>query len=391
MSSRVAPLAGFRVGVTADRRAAELIKALERRGAEVLHGPAIRIVPREHDEPVVEQTREVIRARPDIVLLTTEYGVARWLEIADVAGLGAELVDVLDGAILLARGPKVVAAVRAAGLVEHRSTPEYDSTAAMVDHLLADGIGGRRVAIQLPGDGRDDGTDEGAVSRLRAAGEVIVVRPYRWVGPRSPDRLHRLIHAGCDRRLDALAFTSAPGVTATLAAARTIGRRSEFVAALADGVLPIAIGPLTAAPLRAAGLEPAVPDPHRLGAMIRLICDRLGGEQTLRFRSGVGSSLELRGRVVLVDDRPVTLAPHALELLRLLLINDRVVLRDELMRCLSDRPDDPAPDNHAADNHAPDNHALDVAMSRLRQSLGVPGLIVTVVRRGYRFAGVRVS
>jgi uroporphyrinogen-III synthase len=35
---------------------------------------------------------------------------------------------------------------------------------------------------------------------------------------------------------------------------------------------------------------------------------------------------------------------------------------------------------------APDDHALEVAMSRLRRSLGVPGLITTVVKRGYRLA-----
>jgi DNA-binding response OmpR family regulator len=31
-----------------------------------------------------------------------------------------------------------------------------------------------------------------------------------------------------------------------------------------------------------------------------------------------------------------------------------------------------------------DEHALEVALSRLRQTLGVPGLIATVVKRGYR-------
>jgi uroporphyrinogen-III synthase len=39
------PLAGFTVGVTAARRAAELTALLERRGAEVMNAPAIRIVP----------------------------------------------------------------------------------------------------------------------------------------------------------------------------------------------------------------------------------------------------------------------------------------------------------------------------------------------------------
>ena len=246
----------------------------------------------------------------------------------------------------------------------------------MVDDLIESGLARRRVAIQVHGY-----TDEVQVARLREVSEqVLTVTPYRWTEPRSPERLDRLIDAACERRLDAVAFTSAPGVEATLAAADRIGRRGRLIAALADGVLPFAVGPMTAAPLRANGLAPAVPDRYRLGAMIRLICERLATDRAHRFAFG-DARIELRGHVVLVDERPVTLAPHALELLRLLLTNDRVVSRGELMGCLSDRPED----------HAPDDHALDVAMSRLRQSLGVSGLIVTVVRRGYRFAGHRTS
>ena len=364
------PLVGFRIGVTSDRRSGDLVMALERRGAEVLHAPALRIAPHEQDGPVIAQTRAVIDQRPEVVLVTTGYGVRRWFEVADAAGLGGELTDALEHATVMARGPKAVGAVRAAGVDDHRGTREFDTTAAMVDELIDDGLVRRRVAIQLHGY-----TDEVQVERLRRVSErVLTVTPYRWVSPRSPDRLNRLIQAACERRLDAVAFTSAPGVEATLAAADGIGRRADLVAAMAGGVLPIAVGPMTAAPLRAAGLEPAVPDRHRLGAMIRLICDRLVSDQALRYRLGDDVRLELRGNLVLVDDRPVSLAPHALELLRLLVDNDRVVSRAELMGCLSDEPDD---------------HALDVAMSRLRQSLGVPGLINTVVRRGYRLAGVR--
>jgi uroporphyrinogen-III synthase len=31
-----------------------------------------------------------------------------------------------------------------------------------------------------------------------------------------------------------------------------------------------------------------------------------------------------------------------------------------------------------------DDHAMEVALSRLRRSLGTPGVIATVVKRGYR-------
>jgi len=38
-----------------------------------------------------------------------------------------------------------------------------------------------------------------------------------------------------------------------------------------------------------------------------------------------------------------------------------------------------------------DDHALEVAISRLRRTLAVPGLITTVVRRGYRMDVVPVD
>jgi uroporphyrinogen-III synthase len=366
--TRVERLAGFRIGVTADRRSADLIAALERRGAEVLHAPALRIAPHDQDGPVIAQTRAVIEKSPEVVLVTTGYGVRRWFEVADAAGLGAELTRALERAVIMARGPKAVGAVRAAGLDDHRGAREYESTAAMVDGLVAAGLVDRRVAIQVHGY-----TDEAQVARLReVSAQVLTVTPYRWVSPRSPERLNRLIQAACDRRLDAVAFTSAPGVEATLDAAERLGRRDDLVVALATHVLSIAVGPMTAAPLRAVGLDPAVPDRYRLGAMIRLICERLDVDRAQRFRFAE-HRLEIRGHAVMVDDRPIVLAPHALDLLRTLVRHDRVICRAELMTCLSEEPED---------------HALDVAMSRLRRSLGVPGLITTVVKRGYRFRGV---
>src|SRR4051812_43673801 len=115
-SLRVDQLKGFRIGVTSDRRADDLIAALERRGAQVLHAPALRIARNDQDGPLVVQTRDVIAARPEVVLITTGYGMRGWFEVADGAGRGSELPAVLEAATILARGPKAVGAVRAAGL-----------------------------------------------------------------------------------------------------------------------------------------------------------------------------------------------------------------------------------------------------------------------------------
>lgn len=358
-----AALSGFRIGVTSDRRSKDLISALERRGAQVLHAPALKIAPHDQDTALVAETRALIQARPEVVLITTGYGMRRWFEVADAVGLGAQLTEVLDETRIFARGPKAVGAIRAAGLEEETASAS-DTTASLVDAVADAGLTGRRIAIQLHGY-----TDEVQLRRLRdLSAQVLTVTPYRWVPSTVPDQLTRLIEATGSRQLDAVTFTSAPGAEATLAVARELGRWDEFVSALRGDVLAAAVGPVTAGPLRDAGATVVAPDRHRLGALIRLVSEELAENRVRRLRCG-SSELELRGGAVLVDGRLVTLGPNAAALLRALVDTEGVARRADLQRCLPD---------------ATDEHALDVAISRLRRSLGVPGLVQTVVKRGYR-------
>lgn len=366
---RVDQLRGFRIGVTSDRRSGDLIAALERRGAQVLHAPALKIAPNDQDDTLVIETRDLILAQPEVVLITTGYGMRRWFEVADAAGLGADLTAVLEQARIFGRGPKAIGAARAAGLVDAEAS-EVDTTASLVDSLAAEGLTQRRVAIQLHGF-----TDEVQLGRLRALSEcVLTVTPYRWVRPTAHDRLPRLIEAVCQQRLDAVTFTSAPAATATLATARSMNAYDEFVQSFAQHCTAAAVGPLTARPLVEAGITPVIPQRYRLGALIRLVCDELVDRHVERYRGG-DVLIEVGGRSVSVDGRHVLLGPNALALFKALANNPSVASRHELMRCLPDELDD---------------HALEVAMSRLRRALDVPGLITTVVRRGYKFNATRV-
>jgi uroporphyrinogen-III synthase len=363
-------LRGFRIGVTSDRRSADLIAALERRGAQVLHAPALMIAPNDHDDSLVTETRRLIAARPDVVLVTTGYGMRRWFEVADAAGLGPELTAALQAARIFARGPKAHGAVRAAGLLD-AETSDLDTTASLVDAAIAAGLSDRRVAVQLHGY-----TDEVALRRLTEISDcVMTVTPYRWAQPDLPDRLTRLIKATCQRQVEALTFTSAPAAAATLEAAEALDLRRDFVQALSDYVATAAVGPVTAEPLREAGIDPVVPDRYRLGALVRLVTEELTCRHIQRFQSDE-VIIELRGRQVLVNDRRISLGPNSLALLVALASSNSVLSRQELIACLPDNPDD---------------HALHMAMSRLRRALEVPGLITTIMKRGYRFNAERID
>ena len=96
--------------------------------------------------------------------------------------------------------------------------------------------------------------------------------------------LARLIRAACQRQLEALTFTSAPAAAATLEAADALGVRREFVRALSDYVLSAAVEPVTAEPLREAGIIPAIPDGYRLGALVRVVTEELTRYHIQRFR-----------------------------------------------------------------------------------------------------------
>ncbi|WP_255953029.1 uroporphyrinogen-III synthase [Streptomyces odontomachi] len=361
-----APLAGFTVGVTAARRAEELGALLERRGAAVLHAPALRIVPLADDSELLAATEELLDRPPDVVVATTAIGFRGWIEAADGWGLGEALLARLRGVELLARGPKVKGAVRAAGLTEEWS-PSSESMAELLDRLLTQGVDGRRVAVQLHGEPLP-----GFVESLRAGGaDVIGVPVYRWMPPADLGPVDRLLDATLARGVDALTFTSAPAATSLLRRAEERRQLPELLAALQHEVLAVCVGPVTATPLQEHGVETVQPERFRLGPLVQLLCQELPARaKTLPL---AGHRVEIRGHAVLVDDvlRPVP--PAGMALLRALARRPGwVVARADLLRALP--------------GAGRDEHAVETAMARLRTALGAPKLIQTVVKRGYRLA-----
>ncbi|MEV6765344.1 uroporphyrinogen-III synthase [Streptomyces sp. NPDC051105] len=363
---RPGPLAGFTVGVTAARRADELGALLQRRGAAVLHAPALRIVPLADDGELLAATKEIIDQAPDVAVATTAIGFRGWIEAADGWGFGEQLLDRLRHVELLARGPKVKGAVRAAGLTEQWS-PSSESMAEVLDRLLEEGVEGRRIAVQLHGEPLP-----GFVESLRAAGaEVLPVPVYRWMPPEDLGPVDRLLDAVVSRSVDAVTFTSAPAAASLLSRAEKRGLQADLLAALHHDVVPACVGPVTALPLQALGVDTVQPERFRLGPLVQLLCQELPSRA--RALPIAGHRVEIRGHAVLVDGALKPVPPAGMSLLRALSRRPGwVVARAELLRALP--------------GAGRDEHAVETAMARLRTALGAPKLIQTVVKRGYRLA-----
>ena len=367
-----APLTGLRVAVTSARRSEELSALLTRRGADVTSAAAIAMVPLPDDDELRTNTEALIAAPPDIVIATTGIGLRGWIAAADGWGLARELTSALAKARIVSRGPKATGALRAAGLPEEWS-PESESSRELLHYLLEGGIVGMRIAVQLHGATDDWDPFPEFLDELMAAGaHVVPIRVYRWHPAPRGGAFDQMVMAIADQRFDAVSFTSAPAVAATLLRAAELGVEDSLLHALRTTVHAMCVGPVTARPLVRLGVPTSAPERMRLGALARHITDELPLLQSRRIRVA-GHVLEIRGTCVMVDEVVKELPPAGMATIRALAHRPgAVVSRADLLGALP--------------GTGTDTHAVETAVLRLRTALGDKNIVTTVVKRGYRLA-----
>ena len=362
-------LAGFTVGVTADRRWEEQALLFERRGAAVLHGPVIRTLAVGDGEGLRDATDAVLARRPSAVIANTGIGMRSWFSAAETWGIGDTLVDVLRRATVVARGPKASGVVHSYG-IDVEASAGTERLRDAVDVVLATVAKGSVVALQLDGRGANPET-----VRLRAAGlDVIEVPAYEWRLPDDDAPALRLVDGVVAGRVHAVTFTAAPAVQNLLSIASEHGLDDVLRTRLTDGSVVVGcVGPVCADAARDEGLASphlAMPARGRLGPLVRCVSDALA-RRTIHVSVG-GAALVLAGTRLTVDGADVALTDTEAQVLRVLAARpNAVVAKAELLESVwRDRAADP--------------HVVEAVVARLRRRLGPLGRhIGAVYRRGY--------
>jgi uroporphyrinogen-III synthase len=351
-------LAGFTVAVTAHRLVREQSLLFERVGAAVTHVPLVGMEMTPESEAHAAM-RAVIEAPPPVAVFSTGFGT-RWLfAIADAAGDAEEFRAALDGAYVIARGPKARGALTTAGVHVDWQAPGALGE-EVSEHLAGHIDDSTPVFVQL------DGISDGMACHVsNAGGQVRRVRTYRCrAATTGPDLTNALAH------VDAITFTSPVAVDGLLALA---GGSICSIRARLDAMVVAAVGPVTGRALEAIGVrDVVVPEEHRLGAMVRTATAALGS-----LARSLGPGVQLRGSALVIDDTPVSLPPGELRLLRALVdARGAVVSKVSLSR--------------AAGIDSDDDHAVEAVVARLRRRMGPAAqLVETIPRRGYRFSSPR--
>ena len=368
------PLSGFRIGVTATRKADEQITLLERRGAAVEWAPALSIDPNRVDaEQLRAATESVLADKVDMFLATTGIGTRAWFDAAESWGLLTPLLEALGRAEILARGPKSVGALRARGLRElwAPASEEFDD---VLEHLRGRDLTGKRIVVQEHG----QSLSMVAHALRRQGAEVVTVTVYRVEQAADLEPMFRLVDLVADGELDAVTFTSAPAVAALMQAASSVGRRDDVVSAFQADVVAACVGPVTAAAFEMWGVPTIFPDRSRLVAMVKQLEVELPSRRAgLGIELVGGHQLLLHGNpdtgTVLLDGVEVRLSAAPAAVLQALVANPgNVVSRRALLAMLPS-------------GTAGSEHAVEMAVARLRSALGTKA-VQTVVKRGYRLA-----
>lgn len=366
----VPPLAGHRVGITADRRADEQAELLRRMGAEVVHGPVLRTLPLADDQPMRDATAALLADPPSMVLLTTGIGLRSWLGAAETWGLADELLEVLGGVPIYARGPKAYAAALQVGLPVWRREPT-ERLEAMVESLTEERLDGQHLALQLYGSDADWATEA-----LEAAGAKVTAVPiYRWVPPDDEAPARRLLREALEGQLTVVTFTSPSAVASLCRIAEDEDALDPLLISFRTRVVAACIGPATEDAARDHGIEVAcAPDVGRLGLLVRELAQTLA-DRHVHLQVGEHELL-VQGNLVVgrEGDEVVRMAlpDRERQVLRVLAARaGRVVSREAIEREVWGSADE--------------DRALDAVLSRLRRSLAPTGLeIATRVRRGYQ-------
>lgn len=375
-AGQIPPLAGYTVAVASDRRRHRLAELLESVGARTVGIQAARSVAKPDPAALREATERCLAGPCHELVISSALGLRAWLRAADSQGRAGQLVVRFGQARLLARDAPAADGLRALGFRNIFSTAA-GTTEELLRYLLAQRpLTGRRIVVQT----NRLALSEPCAALRRTGAEVIEVPTYTAAPPAESYSLRRLADLVTRRQVDALALLGEPVAAQLAEQAAREGRLPALRQALRTDVLCAALGPLTAAQPAAAPpaaapraeVEPLLADPPFLAELAEAVL------QALPVRSltltAAGHRLELRGHAVVLDRRLVPVQAGPLAVLRALARQPGQVLSPaDLRAALPDRS-------------WVDDHAVEMAVSRLRQSLPGTDLVQTIVKRGYRLA-----
>jgi uroporphyrinogen-III synthase len=241
------PLARRVIAIAEARELDVFAALLERRGAQVLRYPLVRIIDAPDPAPVLQWIRTAAAGGYDDLILLTGEGLRRLVNCIDrrEPALRAPFLAALARMRKITRGPKPARALRELGMQSDLPAP-VPTTAGVIEALRSIDWHGRRVGVQLYG----AEPNLPLIEFLTGAGaQVATVAPYLYADAASEAAVQELLGRMRRGGVDAIAFTSKAQVERLFRAAP-----AEEVRAALAATQVAAVGPVVGDTLAAHGV-----------------------------------------------------------------------------------------------------------------------------------------
>lgn len=209
------------------RMATEMARLIERNAGVPLVVPAIREIPipLQDNGAVFRFGVKLILHQVDILILMTGVGTKALFEVLQTRYPLAEVIEALKKTILVTRGPKPLAALKAIGVEANITVPEpntWQDVIATLDYYRP--VQGLKIAIQEYGISNPDMSQD---LRKRGA-EVFSVPIYRWALPEDTGPLKHAIGEILDGQIDAMLITNAAQIDHVMQLVEEEGKTELF-------------------------------------------------------------------------------------------------------------------------------------------------------------------
>jgi uroporphyrinogen-III synthase len=262
---------GLAVAAFESRMATEITRLIERYGGRPLVAPVLREVSLKDNQSVQEFGARLMAGRVDLLILLTGIGTTTLFDLLKVRYPWEPITAALQDITIIARGPKPVATLKAAGFKATLTVPEpntwHDILTTLDEHRPVQGL---RVVLQEYGASNPD-----LLRALEQRGaEVFPVPIYKWALPEDLGPIRHALDEIIVGRVQVMLITNAAQVDHVMQVLEQDGKVEPFRAALTK-LVGASIGPTASERLRHHGwpvdFEPSHP---KMGFLIKEVSEQ---------------------------------------------------------------------------------------------------------------------
>ncbi|MGZ8393678.1 MAG: uroporphyrinogen-III synthase [Nitrospira sp.] len=257
---------GLTVASFESRMAAEMTRLIVRHGGRPLVAPALREIPLEDNSAAIRFGEQLLTEGLDVLILLTGAGTTTLFEILHSRHSKDKITSALKNTVLIARGPKPVAALKGLGFQPTLTVSEPNTWVDVVSTLdESRPVKGLRMAVQEYGLPNLD-----LLEALKQRGAKVVSVPvYRWALPEDTAPLKHLINQILAGQVQVLLITNAAQIDHVMQVVEEDGQSTQFKEACKKLVVA-SIGPTASERIRSHGLPVDFEPSHgKMGILVK--------------------------------------------------------------------------------------------------------------------------